>query len=211
MKRRKYTKELLEEVAKESFSIRQMVLKFGLKQTGGNNTSMKKRLIKFEVDTSHFTGMLWSKGKTRIEDNRIFHKYSIEDIFCEESKVSIKHFKNILKSLIEYKCASCGNEGIWQEKEIVLEMEHKNGINNDNRLENLEFLCPNCHSQTSTFRGRNIKGKKRNENISEIVIIKAIDESYNIRQVLLKVGLVAKGANYERIKKIMLKNNLIFN
>ena len=65
-----------------------------------------------------------------------------------------------------YECAACNNEhftksddGVlrWNNKEIVLQLEHKNGNNTDNRLQNLEFLCPSCHSQTSTFTGRNSK------------------------------------------------------
>jgi hypothetical protein len=64
-----------------------------------------------------------------------------------------------------YECNACKNvnftkrDGVlmWNDQEIILQLEHKNGINNDHRLENLEFLCPNCHSQTSTFCGRNLK------------------------------------------------------
>jgi Zn finger protein HypA/HybF involved in hydrogenase expression len=66
-----------------------------------------------------------------------------------------------------YECAACKNENftthdgvlMWNKKEIVLQLEHINGVNTDNRLENLTFLCPNCHAQTSTFCGMN--GKKR--------------------------------------------------
>lgn len=53
---KKYTKEILENAAKECTSIRQMLQKFGLKETGGNYENMQKRCKKFNIDTSHFTG-----------------------------------------------------------------------------------------------------------------------------------------------------------
>ena len=56
----------------------------------------------------------------------------------------------------------CGNEGFWNGKKLVLQLEHKNGIHNDHRVENLCFLCPNCHSQTDTYSGKNI-GKYSNK------------------------------------------------
>ena len=61
---------------------------------------------------------------------------------------------------MKYKCAICGNNGIWNNQKLVLQLDHKNGDNTDNRLSNLRLLCPNCHSQTDTFSGRNIKIKK---------------------------------------------------
>lgn len=61
------------------------------------------------------------------------------------------------ENLIPYKCMECGLENEWNNKKISLQLEHKNGINNDNRLENLGFLCPNCHSQTDSYAGKNKK------------------------------------------------------
>ena len=64
--------------------------------------------------------------------------------------------KEILKNgLLDYKCNSCGIDQ-WNGKNISLELDHINGKRDDHRLENLQFLCPNCHSQTKTFRGRNL-------------------------------------------------------
>ena len=60
----------------------------------------------------------------------------------------------------EVKCESCGIEDTWNGKDIVLELDHINGDRKDNSLENLRILCPNCHSQTKTFRGRNHKKHK---------------------------------------------------
>lgn len=64
----------------------------------------------------------------------------------------------IAQNLIEYRCTECGNTGIWQNKPLSLQLDHINGIPNDNRLENLRFICANCHSQTETYAGKNSKG-----------------------------------------------------
>lgn len=66
----------------------------------------------------------------------------------------------IKENLIINECSICGNKSIWNDKPLVLQLHHKNGDSKDNRLENLELLCPNCHSQTNTFSGKNIKNMK---------------------------------------------------
>lgn len=84
---------------------------------------------------------------------------SHEEYFKENAEHSGKHIRDrILKyNLLPYKCACCGNTGNWNGQELVLQVDHINGIHTDNRLENLRFLCPNCHSQTDTFAGRNTR------------------------------------------------------
>lgn len=95
-------------------------------------------------------------------------RFSNDEVFVLGSKISRRHVKRRLEKLIPYVCNECGQGPEWNGKKLVLQLEHKNGINNDNRLENLCFLCPNCHSQTETYAGRGSKGlratkkKKRN-------------------------------------------------
>ena len=66
----------------------------------------------------------------------------------------------IKQNLIPYLCQKCGNSGEWNGKILKLQIDHINGIYNDNRLVNLRFLCPNCHSQTETFSGKHRGNKK---------------------------------------------------
>lgn len=63
----------------------------------------------------------------------------------------------IKDGVFEHVCAECGLQPEWNGKKLTLALDHINGVNDHNRLENLRLLCPNCHSQTETFAGRNIK------------------------------------------------------
>lgn len=93
------------------------------------------------------------------------------NVFTEKSIVSRNELKKRIKSLniLEYKCASCENFGYWNGKKLTLQLEHKNGINNDNRIENLEYLCPNCHSQTSSFTGNNVHNKVFDKRLKDLI------------------------------------------
>lgn len=83
---------------------------------------------------------------------------STEEIFCENSTVA-RHIvkKRILSDyLIAYKCEICNCDPVWQGKPMPLILDHINGKNNDNRLENLRFICSNCDSQLDTYKSKNI-------------------------------------------------------
>lgn len=149
MANRKYTKELLENVAKECTSVRQMLQKFGLKETGGNYSSMQKRCENFGVDISHFTGQGWNKpGHPKFAGNIDLSKR----LCIHEKRVSSSKTKEVVLNhgLKENKCEICGCAD-WNGKPITLQLHHKNGNPCDDRLENLQILCPNCHSQTYSF------------------------------------------------------------
>jgi predicted RNA-binding Zn-ribbon protein involved in translation (DUF1610 family) len=66
--------------------------------------------------------------------------------------------KRVLReNLLPYTCEECGNDGQWRGRHLSLQLDHKNGIATEHTLENVRFLCPNCHSQTDTWTGRNVK------------------------------------------------------
>ena len=139
----------------------------------------------------------WNKGR---------RSYSYETIFCERSDISQHLLRKYYceKKEIKYECSICSKTE-WLGQKLTLELDHKNGDNHNNKLDNLRWLCPNCHSLTSTFRGNNNNGKRK---IEDDVIVKTIKNSFSVREVLLKIGLRARGGNYNRIYRLMAKNNL---
>ena len=147
---RKYTKENLQEVANKCFSFRQMILMLNLKLTGGNYSNIQNRIKEFEIDTSHFLGQGWNKP---IHPD--FNKGSkpLDEFFVKgDKKVDSAKVKNRLinNGLREYKCERCGIDE-WCGGRIVIELHHLNGDPLDNRIDNLQLLCPNCHSQTHNY------------------------------------------------------------
>ena len=149
----------------------------------------------------------WSKGKTFLSDHRLKSSLDPNKIFIENCPYTPKVVRQLIfrSKIIDYKCAVCGIDK-WNEKEIRLQVDHINGKNNDNRIQNLRFLCPNCHSQTNTYCGKNINGRK--PHIEECVFVDALKESKNIRQTLIKLGLTPKGANYDRARHLIEKYNI---
>lgn len=102
----------------------------------------------------------------------------------------------------EYKCDSCGISE-WRGVPLTLDLDHIDGDSFNNKLVNLRYLCPNCHSITSTFKGRNKNTGKKKVSDKELLI--AMSNSPNIRQALIKVGLSPKGGNYVRALRLTAK------
>lgn len=108
----------------------------------------------FRKDKPHlFLIYLWGFG------GKTMKNWTIEEMLVENSKVNRGTLKKRLLSekILENKCYECGAEPFWNNKPLVMIIDHINGTNNDNRIENLRMLCPNCNSQQDTFSGRNVK------------------------------------------------------
>lgn len=146
------SKEELEQVAKESYSIAELCRKLNIKTNGGNYKTIQSEIKRYNIDVSHFRGQGWNVG---LKYNPKPPK-KIEDILTENSNYQSFKLKNRLfnEGLKEKKCECCGNTE-WNGKPIPLELHHINGCNTDNRLSNLMILCPNCHAQTDNYRGLN--------------------------------------------------------
>ena len=97
------------------------------------------------------------KGKKVGRPSHWDKKYPDEVVFTEESSYPRHSLKaRILeRNLIEYRCACCGIGPEWHGKPMPLILDHINGINNDNRLENLRFVCSNCDTQLPTYKSKN--------------------------------------------------------
>lgn len=162
----------------ESISYREVLLKCGLKACGGAYDVIKRRIKNLNLDISHFRGQGWNGIKKR----DCFPAVSLELLLIENSPVkdSNKFKKRLYKEgILEEKCVECGIAILWNNKPINLHLEHKNGIRSDNRIENLCILCPNCHSQTSTYcRSKSSLNKIQEEKKKESKI-KQIDLNQN--------------------------------
>lgn len=149
MKKVIYSKELLEEKIKNCFSFAELCKRLGLMPEGSNPKTVRKKLDQYGIDYSHFNGKGWNKPEHPCYGNRglPIDQFFVKNSSAPTSKVKKRLLKNSLK---EDKCEECGIIN-WRNKPITIQLHHINGDNTDNRLENLQMLCPNCHTQTDSF------------------------------------------------------------
>ncbi len=158
---------------------------------GWEQQRLKEFIKEQNFDVSHFTGQGWNKN------NFDFSR------FRKNQHVKSSTLRSGIACLRGYQCEMCGISK-WEDITIPLEVHHIDGDCLNNEMDNLMLLCPNCHSVTKNWRGRN----QSKEVVSDEKLIDAIMETPNIRQALLKVGLSPKGGNYQRVYELKVKHNL---
>lgn len=200
----KYTNEELTDAVKNSKSYASVCEILGKAGSGTFQSKVKREIKSLGLDITHFTGKLWSKGSTVLQDDRLSRKGV--DIFSENSSYAKSYIRSLVlkNKLIPYKCDLCDNNGTWKDKGLSLQMDHINGNNVDNRLTNLRFLCPNCHSQTPTYGSKNQKftGVKK---VTDEQIINACKNHDSVHQALKSLN-IENGRNYARAYKLLDKN-----
>ncbi len=147
----KVSPEQFQSVIAESHTYTEALAHFALKNIGGNHKTLKRRIQEEGVDTSHFK-MIGQRNKDRAKP--------LAELLVKGSTYNKYRLKKrlIKEGLLKETCAKCQRGPSWEGQSLALEMDHINGDPLDDRIDNLRLLCPNCHSQTSTFRGR--KNKK---------------------------------------------------
>lgn len=156
-----WTKEQLENIVNSSFSYAECFRKLGDSALGSHYITLKNHLKKHNIDTSHFTGQ--AHGTSGKKNRKNVSYYLVENSTATTNKVKKKIIR---ENILPYQCNWCGITDQWNGKKLVLQLDHINGISNDHRLDNLRFLCPNCHSQTDTYCGRNITPKPNQRKVS---------------------------------------------
>lgn len=147
---RKYTKELLEEAAANSMSIAGILRYLGLRQAGGTQAHIGRMLKKLDVDTSHFT----QRGRRPTRPPLTAAEILIRKP-RDANRTKPEQLRRALNEIGRpYLCEMCGCDGVWQGQTISLHVDHIDGDMTNNVPENVRYLCPNCHSTTSTFAGR---------------------------------------------------------
>jgi hypothetical protein len=131
---------------KESKSLAGVMKKIGIKPVGGNYHTVKKKILEFGLDTSHFS------GKASIPKGTELKKF--------DELVSTDAIKKRLVKERGHQCECC-QKTMWLGGSIVLELDHVNGDRFNNTRENLRLLCPNCHALTPTYRGKNISKESK--------------------------------------------------
>jgi hypothetical protein len=156
MAKRSWTDEQLEEAIRASRSWAQVIRALNLKAGGGTYAHLQKVAEEQGFSSEHFTGQGWNVG----QDFRQFstNRRPIE-AYLETNGVPIGsdrlRRRLLSEGLKDHVCEICRRTQ-WMSQAIPLELDHINGDNKDNRIDNLRLLCPNCHAQTDTYCGKNI-------------------------------------------------------
>ncbi len=155
MNKRTWSIENLKEAVSASTEISDVVIKLGLRAAGGNFATIRRVIKEENIDISHFK----SKSSLNFKKTQNANKYW--RIPPEEVYTINPHYRGKIRirlltdNIIPYVCAGCGNSGFYNGAKLTLQIDHINGIHHDNRIENLRWMCPNCHTQTMNFAGRN--------------------------------------------------------
>lgn len=148
-----YTDEEFSKIVEQSSSVKEVIDRLGYStHSGSNNKTVKQRIDKLGLDTSHFSS---HKNTKRTPENTFVVNSTASQCVLR------RWYKRETEG--EYRCSICGQEPFWNGKSLTLILDHINGVNNDDRLENLRWVCPNCNQQLGTtgFHGQKNKNGER--------------------------------------------------
>lgn len=194
--------ELLKKYVKESSSMKELQTKIGYSSNGGKiSTIIKDYCQKNNISLDHLIS--YSKNRTKRNEENIFIKNS-----TASQTILRKWYKK--GNYTEYKCSICGQEPFWNGKELTLTLDHINGINTDDRLENLRWVCSNCDRQLDTFCSKNNR-KERINKAKQFYCVDCGEEiSYNAIRCMncekKRIRKIKDRPSAEELKNILFEN-----
>lgn len=141
---RYYNKQEVQDIVKQCYSLHEALRRLGRAISGGNQSNLKKFIEVNDIDITHFTGKAHNKGK--ISNKRKLANQILVLGVPQSRRIAVEQLRRALNEVgIPYKCNNCGiNE--WLGKPLALEVDHIDECYWNNQLNNLQYLCPNCHT-----------------------------------------------------------------
>jgi len=157
-RKRRWAIESLAPAVAEERSIAGVLRRLGLRAAGANYENIA-RIIRFRgLSTDHFTGQAHLKGR----HNPHARKRPLEQVLVRGSAFQSNHLRKrlIAENILVARCCVCMLTD-WLEQPIPLELDHLDGDRENNSLDNLRLICPNCHAMTPTYRGKNVALRRK--------------------------------------------------
>ena len=142
----KYSKKEVQEIIANSVNFADALIKMGRSANSGSNRMVIAQYVKDnQINIAHF-------------ENEVLVR-TPKNIFIQNSTATQSTVRKYYRkgNYSDYKCAICGIDPIWNGKELVLTLDHINGVSNDHRLDNLRWICPNCDRQLPTYGSKRLK------------------------------------------------------
>lgn len=160
---RRYTSELLEPLVRESKSRAEVIRRLGLRVSGGTDNNLRRHIQEYDLDTSHFGQRTQGLDSSRGWNKRSFSEILVLGNLLDRREKGSVLTRAMVEAGIPHECKWCKNHGVWrgpdgQLRPLRLHVDHRNGHSYDNRIENLRFLCPNCHDTTPSWGNSNKPG-----------------------------------------------------
>lgn len=143
-------RDRLAEAVAASRSVAEVCRRLGVDEVSARR-AVVAAIVELELETSHFLGQAWRRGRSFAPRVPILAALAAGSV---RSTSEIRR-RLLREGIREHRCEGCG-WCEWRGRPIPLELDHIDGDRSNNQLENLRLLCPNCHAQTPTYRGRNI-------------------------------------------------------
>jgi hypothetical protein len=135
-------------------SFSEALRELGMRPAGGNHATLKKYVRRWNIPTDHFDPFVAQRAALARRSIKPLAEILVRDSTYSRGSLKRRLYASGLK---ERRCELCGQGEIWQGHRMALILDHVNGVANDNRLENLRIVCPNCAATLTTHCGRNLR------------------------------------------------------